>query len=63
LEIEADTSAKSKGTPLDDFPWSHFASLAMHNLMNLWELQPISKDFPEKTKVSIYLYFCALDMY
>jgi len=25
----------------DDFPWPHFASLALHKLINLWKLQPL----------------------
>jgi len=24
----------------DDFPWPHYASLAMYNLLQQWELQP-----------------------
>lgn len=54
---------KPKGPPQEDFPWPHFASLAMHNLITQWELQPSSsKVTPEDTtvktqpKVSIYLY-------
>jgi len=33
--------SKAKGPPQEDFPWQHFASLAMHNLINQWELQPV----------------------
>ncbi|CAH1726603.1 uncharacterized protein LOC114121455 [Aphis gossypii] len=32
--------SKAKGPPQEDFPWPHFASLAMHNLINHWDLQP-----------------------
>ncbi|XP_008184601.2 uncharacterized protein LOC100573606 [Acyrthosiphon pisum] len=39
-----DTVSKPKGPPQEDFPWPHFASLAMHNLINYWELQPVSRD-------------------
>lgn len=35
------TSVKPKGPPQEDFPWPHFASLAMHNLIAHWELQPV----------------------
>ncbi|XP_015380288.1 PREDICTED: uncharacterized protein LOC107174011 isoform X2 [Diuraphis noxia] len=35
--------SKPKGPPQEDFPWPHFASLAMHNLIHQWELQPVSK--------------------
>ncbi|XP_060857475.1 uncharacterized protein LOC132935047 [Metopolophium dirhodum] len=37
------TVPKPKGPPQEDFPWPHFASLAMHNLIHYWELQPVSK--------------------
>ncbi|KAF0712334.1 mediator of RNA polymerase II transcription subunit 15-like [Aphis craccivora] len=36
-EIEVwknDTKSKPKGSSQEDFPWSHFASLAIHNLIN-----------------------------
>ncbi|KAF0742061.1 Uncharacterized protein FWK35_00023036 [Aphis craccivora] len=39
LENAASTST-SEGPPQEDFPWAHFASLAMHNLLNQWQLQP-----------------------
>jgi len=32
---------ENKGPPQDDFPWSNFASLAMHNLINQWEVKPV----------------------
>jgi len=32
--------SKAKGLPQEDFPWRHFASLAMYNLINQWKLQP-----------------------
>jgi len=38
---ESSSVSKAKGPPQEDFPWPHFASLAMHNLINQWELQPI----------------------
>jgi hypothetical protein len=42
MEIGENSSvSKPKGPPQEDFPWSHFASLAMHNLINQWELQPV----------------------
>lgn len=34
---------KPKGPPQEDFPWPHFASLAMHNLINQWELKSVLK--------------------
>lgn len=47
------TSVKPKGPPQEDFPWPHFASLAMHNLINHWELQPISKVIPDETSIKV----------
>lgn len=48
--MEQDMKNKEKGTVPkpkdflhDDFPWSHFASLGMHKLINQWELQSVSK--------------------
>ncbi|XP_060854227.1 uncharacterized protein LOC132932054 [Rhopalosiphum padi] len=42
MEIGENSSvSKPKGPPQEDFPWPHFASLAMHNLINQWELQPV----------------------
>ncbi|XP_015376701.1 PREDICTED: uncharacterized protein LOC107170983 [Diuraphis noxia] len=35
--------SKPKRYPQEDFPWPHFASLAMHNLFLQWKLQPASK--------------------
>ena len=40
---ESVTSSKPKGPPQEDFPWPHFASLAMHNLIAHWELQSVLK--------------------
>lgn len=48
---ENGTTVKPKGPPQEDFPWPHFASLAMHNLINHWELQPITKAAPDETSV------------
>lgn len=45
---ESVTSVKPKGPPQEDFPWPHFASLAMHNLIAHWELQPVSKVIQEE---------------
>lgn len=47
------TSVKPKGPPQEDFPWQHFASLAMHNLIAHWELQPISKVLQEEANVKM----------
>ncbi|VVC26497.1 Hypothetical protein CINCED_3A019714 [Cinara cedri] len=44
-------SVKSKGPPQEDFPWPHFASLAMHNLISHWDLQPAPKSTHEVTSV------------
>jgi len=38
-----DTKSKPKGPPQEDFPWSYFAALAMHNLINQWEINPVVK--------------------
>jgi len=40
---EIGTVLKPKNPIHDDFPWSHFASLGMHTLINQWELHPLSK--------------------
>lgn len=45
---ENGSSVKSKGPPQEDFPWPHFASLAMHNLIAHWDLQPVSKSIQEE---------------
>jgi len=62
------TVSKHKGPPQEDFPWPHFASLAMHNLIHQWELQPVSKSInlqeeklnaiksPPKAKVNNHLF-------
>lgn len=47
---------------MEDFPWPHFASLAMHNLINLWELQPavsrvISEEITNKTPQKVNILF------
>lgn len=38
---ENDIKSKSNGPPQEDFPWSQFASLAMHNLTNQSEVKPV----------------------
>ncbi|KAF0762341.1 mediator of RNA polymerase II transcription subunit 15-like [Aphis craccivora] len=39
LEVgENGSISKPKGPPQEDFPWPQLASLAMHNLINQWEL-------------------------
>jgi len=67
-EGENGTVSKPKGPPQEDFPWPHFASLAMHNLIHQWELQPVSKAInlqeehlnvikpPPKAKVNNHLF-------
>lgn len=50
---EHNTPEKPKGPPQEDFPWPHFASLAMHNLIAHWELQPVAKVIQEETKVKV----------
>lgn len=30
--------------PQEDFPWPHFASFAMHKLINQWKTHPASTD-------------------
>lgn len=36
----------------DDFPWPHIAALAMHKLINLWNLQPLSTNINLKDEQS-----------
>ncbi|VVC26038.1 Double-stranded RNA-binding domain [Cinara cedri] len=36
-------SAEPMELPEEDFPWSHFASLAMHTLINQWDIQSATK--------------------
>ncbi|XP_060858050.1 uncharacterized protein LOC132935493 isoform X2 [Metopolophium dirhodum] len=43
VDGEIGTGPKPNEHPQDDFPWPLFASLAMHNLMHQWKLQPGSK--------------------
>ncbi|CAI6373224.1 unnamed protein product [Macrosiphum euphorbiae] len=43
VDGENGTVRKPNGPPQEDFPWPHFASLAMHNLIHQWKLQPVSK--------------------
>ncbi|KAE9523948.1 hypothetical protein AGLY_015595 [Aphis glycines] len=39
MDVEENGSiSKPKGSPQDDFPWGHFASLAMYKLINQWKL-------------------------
>ncbi|XP_060855584.1 uncharacterized protein LOC132933289 [Metopolophium dirhodum] len=38
--------------PQEDFPWPHFASIAMHKLINQWKLQPNSEDISLQDKRS-----------
>lgn len=63
------TSVKFKGPPQEDFPWPHFASLAMHNLIAHWELQPVKVAQEEAIikappKVNItYMYILLCSMY
>lgn len=40
---EIGTVSNTKKPLPDNFPWPHFASLAMHNLMEKWEIQPVSE--------------------
>jgi len=47
-ESKNDSSMKPKGPPQEDFPWPHFASLAMHNLIAHWDLQPVAKVVQEE---------------
>lgn len=66
MEVEDTENAniKSKGPPQEDFPWPHFASLAMHNLISHWDLQPTAKSVHEvpinklPMKVNIYFVNC-----
>ncbi|XP_050063677.1 uncharacterized protein LOC126552786 [Aphis gossypii] len=38
---ESGSISKPEGPPQEDFPWPNFASLAMHYLINKWELQSV----------------------
>eukprot|EP00102_Acyrthosiphon_pisum_P016479 XP_008187451.1 PREDICTED: uncharacterized protein LOC100569519 isoform X2 [Acyrthosiphon pisum] len=51
-DMEHDTAPKPKEPPQEDFPWSHFASFAMYNLINQWKLQLNSKDISLQDKQS-----------
>ncbi|KAE9528551.1 hypothetical protein AGLY_012122 [Aphis glycines] len=42
---EIDSVSKPKGHPQEDFPWPNFVSLAMHNLINQWNIQPVESTF------------------
>jgi len=62
---ENGTSAKSnKGPPMEDFPWQHFVSLAMHNLICHWDLQPVTTKVVQKEThpkvVKVIIYMCIL---
>jgi len=48
-------NSNSKGPPPDDFPWSHFASLAMHNLINHWEINHVVETHNYVQKQSIVI--------
>jgi len=46
---ENGTSAKPyRGPPMEDFPWPQFVSLAMHNLISHWDLQPVTTKVVQK---------------
>jgi len=38
---ENNSKSKTKTSHQKDFPWSQFASLAMRNLINQWEVEPV----------------------
>lgn len=71
MDDTENTTVKPKGPPQEDFPWPHFASLAMHNLISHWDLQPASKTMQDvtsgkiPTKVNIYfvLYISKLEIF
>lgn len=46
------TAQKPTEPPQEDFPWPHFASIAMHKLINQWNLQPDSDDISLQDKQS-----------
>lgn len=51
MEVSSENckSAKpNKGPPMEDFPWPHFVSLAMHNLIAHWELHPVAPKVLQK---------------
>ena len=68
IDGENGTVRKPNGPPQEDFPWPNFTSLAMHNLIHQWKLQPVSKAInlqeeqpnaiksPPKVKVSNHLF-------
>ncbi|XP_050428020.1 uncharacterized protein LOC126838000 [Adelges cooleyi] len=43
MDVSASAATIPQGQPKEDFPWPLFASLAMHNLIAHWELQPVGK--------------------
>lgn len=62
VNSENGTSVKPyKGPPMEDFPWPQFVSLAMHNLISHWDLQPattkVLKKKPKVAKVNIYILY------
>jgi len=59
-ETKNDSFIKPKGPPQEDFPWPHFASLAMHNLIAHWDLQPVAKVIQEEqvSKVPAKVILC-----
>ncbi|XP_050533424.1 uncharacterized protein LOC126901169 isoform X2 [Daktulosphaira vitifoliae] len=42
-EKSDENGTKTQGPLLEDFPWPHFASLAMHNLIAHWDLRSFNK--------------------
>jgi len=55
--VENGSVSKPKGPPQEDFPWPHFVSLAMHNLMNQWKIQPVeSTVIKPQPKVNNHLF-------
>ncbi|XP_022178131.1 uncharacterized protein LOC111039115 [Myzus persicae] len=52
---ENGTAQKPMGPPQEEFPWPHFASLAMYQLINHWKIQPAPKGInlqDERSKVA-----------
>ncbi|CAI6354671.1 unnamed protein product [Macrosiphum euphorbiae] len=43
MKDEKNGTLPNPKVPQEDFPWLHFASLAMHNLIHCWKLQPVPK--------------------
>jgi len=55
--MNAEMEFEANGPSKKDFPWPHFLSLAMHNLLSQWNIQPLESFFFEpQPKVNNHLF-------